>query len=174
MQQANGTIPWFPDAVVHDSGLAQQLLLAFTILDQPGNTLLKETLVLSSLTWLMLRYSRTRRALPLSEQRVLQTKSLLDSCPEQEWSLTTLAAMVELSPWHFLRQFKRLVGMPPHAYLVQARLRKANALMLQGNTLSSVSMQCGFSDQSHFSRHFKSSYGVTPDIFMQGQVGALS
>lgn len=170
LHQSEGTVPWFPDAVLHDPGLAQQLQMAFRLLAQPGNTLLKETLLFSSLSWLMLRYSKTRRTprpLPFSEQRVLQTKMLLDDTPEQEWSLTTLAAMAELSPWHYLRQFKALVGIPPHAYQVQARLRKAKTLMLHGHTLAAVSSQCGFSDQSHFTRHFKNAFGATPGSFIQ-------
>lgn len=173
MQQGNGTIPWFPDAVLHDPGLAQQWQMVFKLLEQPDNMLLKETLLLTSLSWMMLRYSKTRRApvfVPLSEQRVLRTKELLDTCPEQAWSLTALAQLAELSPWHFLRQFKALVGMPPHAYQVQARLRKARGLLLQGNAIATVSTLCGFSDQSHFSRHFKNAFGVTPGIFTQGIV----
>lgn len=121
----------------------------------------------------MLRYSKTRRTprpLPFSEQRVLQIKMLLDDTPEQEWSLSTLAAMAELSPWHYLRQFKALVGIPPHAYQVQARLRKAKTLMLHGHTLAALSSQCGFSDQSHFTRHFKNAFGATPGSFIQSIV----
>lgn len=171
MQQGNGTVPWFPAAVLHDPGLAQQLQLAFKLLEQPGNTLFTETLLFSSLSWMMLRYSKTRQTpttQPLSALRVLRTKELLDSCPEQEWSLTALAQMAELSPWHYLRQFKALVGIPPHAYQVQARLRKARALLLQGNPIATASTLSGFSDQSHFSRHFKSAFGVTPGVFAQG------
>ncbi len=40
--------------------------------------------------------------------------------------------MVGLSAWHFLRQFKKYVGLPPHAWLVQARLQKARQLLKQG------------------------------------------
>ncbi|MGL9734353.1 MAG: AzlC family ABC transporter permease [Symbiopectobacterium sp.] len=54
---------WFPDTVLHDPGLAQQLKMAFRLLAQPGNTLLKEILLFSSLSWLMLRYSKIRRTL---------------------------------------------------------------------------------------------------------------
>lgn len=52
--------------------------------------------------------------------------------------------MVGLSAWHFLRQFKKHVGLPPHAWLVQARLQKARQLLKQGVQIVMVAQQCGF------------------------------
>ncbi|MGL9736415.1 MAG: helix-turn-helix transcriptional regulator [Symbiopectobacterium sp.] len=77
---------------------------------------------------------------------------------------------VGTEPVALLRQFKALVGIPPHAYQVQAWLRKAKTLMLHGHTLAMVSSQCGFSDQSHFARHFKNAFGATPGSFIQNIV----
>lgn len=171
VRQADGQVPWFPEAVLHDPGLAEQLLMTFKLLAQPGNALLKETLLLSSLNWLMLRHSRARGQagrLPQAAQRVQQVQQLIDDCPEQDLSLGTLATTAGLSPWHFLRQFKASTGMPPHAYLVQARLRKARALLLSGQSISSVSTLCGFTDQSHLHRHFKNAFGFTPGEFVRG------
>ncbi|WP_375056571.1 AraC family transcriptional regulator [Zobellella sp. DQSA1] len=171
IRRSEGNIPWFPDAVLHDPGLSEQLLITFNLLSRQGNTLLKETLLLSSLTWLMMRYGKARlppRKLPSAEQRVRITKELIDSCPEQDMSLMELAETAGLSPWHFLRQFKSVVGIPPHAYLVQARLRKAKALLLKGQSVITVSALCGFTDQSHLHRHFKSSFGITPGEFIRG------
>ncbi|MEI7253564.1 AraC family transcriptional regulator [Dickeya dadantii] len=165
-----GATPWFPDAVVHDPGLSAQLRLAFTLLPQAGNSLLKETLLFSSLSWLMLRYSKTRadgRVLPSAGLSILRAKAWLDECPEQDISLLQLAEIAGLSPWHFLRQFKALLGMTPHAYLVQARLRQARSLLIKGAGLSDTASRCGFSDQSHFNRHFKRAMGITPGEFVR-------
>ncbi|MFW1812960.1 helix-turn-helix transcriptional regulator, partial [Acinetobacter ursingii] len=65
-----------------------------------------------------------------------------------------------------LRQFKKYVGLPPHAWLVQARLQKARQLLKQGDQIAMVAQQCGFSDQSHFNRHFKKAMGVTPTQYV--------
>ncbi|MEI7063237.1 AraC family transcriptional regulator [Dickeya chrysanthemi] len=165
-----GAIPWFPDAVVHDPGLSAQFRLAFTLLPQAGNSLLKETLLFSSLSWLMMRYSKTRadgRALPQATPAILRAKCWLDDAPEQDTSLLQLAEITGLSPWHFLRQFKSVVGMTPHAYLIQARLRQARSLLITGISLSDTASQCGFSDQSHFNRHFKRAMGITPGEFVR-------
>ena len=91
----------------------------------------------------------------------------MDSCPEEDHTLTWLAELAGLSHWHFLRQFKLITGMIPHAYLVQARLRKARTLLRQGLTILDTSILCGFTDQSHFHRHFKNSIGLTPGEFIK-------
>ncbi|RBA39309.1 MULTISPECIES: AraC family transcriptional regulator [Acinetobacter] len=161
----HGTAPWFREAVLHDEGLAQQLRLLFDLLEQPSNTLLKQTLFLSTIAWLISKYSQTKpHAADLSnaKQRILNIKELMASMPEQEFSLIELAEMANLSQWHFLRQFKKHVGLSPHAWLIQARLQKSQKLLRQGLNLSEISQQCGFSDQSHFSRHFRQTFRITP------------
>lgn len=171
LPEGKGFVPWFPDAVIHDPGLSEQLLLTFSMLAKEGNNLLKETLLLSSLTLLSVRYSRTRRPpqrLPAATERILRVKDFIESCPEADHTLTRLAELAGLSHWHFLRQFKAVTGLTPHAYLVQARLRKAKELLRQGFTILDTSMICGFTDQSHFHRHFKNSLGLTPGEFIKG------
>ena len=170
LKHENGIIPWFPQAVVHDPGLSAQLQLVFNMLPVEGNSLLKEPLLLTAISWLIIRYSRTPitpAALPCSRSMILQVRDLMMSYPEKNWSLKQLSDVVQLSPWHFLRQFKQTVGMTPHAWLVQARLRKAREMLLQGVTITAVAARCGFSDQSHFTRHFKNSMGVTPGEFIR-------
>lgn len=165
-----GTAPWFREAVLHDEGLAQQLGLLFDLLEQPQNTLLKQSLFLSTIAWLVAQYSQARP--PVTEfssakQRILKVKELMASMPEHEFSLVELATIANLSQWHFLRQFKQYVGLSPHAWLVQVRLQKSQKLLRQGWSLSEISQQCGFSDQSHFSRHFRRTFGISPGGYMR-------
>ena len=56
----HGTAPWFREAVLHDEGLAQQFRLLFDLLEQPNNTLLKQTLFLSTIAWLVSKYSQVK------------------------------------------------------------------------------------------------------------------
>jgi AraC-like DNA-binding protein len=81
--------------------------------------------------------------------------------------LQELAQAAGLSQWHFLRQFKKYVGMTPHLWLVQHRILKAKRLLRAGEPLVNIAMQCGFADQSHFTRHFKKALGVTPQNYRQ-------
>lgn len=162
--------PWFPQAVVQDHGLAQQLVLLFNILEQPENSLLKESLYISTLTYLIRCHARSRPepiVLPRALDKIQLAKELILASPEYDFSLNELAEKVGLSSWHFLREFKRIVGMPPHAWLVQIRLHKAQRLLKQGCPIAMTAQLCGFSDQSHFNRHFKRSLGVTPVHYLQ-------
>ncbi|ETR94126.1 helix-turn-helix transcriptional regulator [Acinetobacter lactucae] len=161
--------PWFPQAVIRDLGLAQQLCLLFDLLEQKDNFLLKETMYLTTLACLMKRHGKSNHTfceLPEAYSKILRVKELLIEMPETNFSLQDLADMVGLSAWHFLRQFKKYVGLPPHAWLVQARLQKARQLLKQGGQIAMVAQQCGFSDQSHFNRHFKKAMGVTPTQYV--------
>ena len=77
-----------------------------------------------------------------------------------------MATYVGLSPWHFLREFKKYTGLPPHSWLVQVRLQKARQLLKQGQSIAMTAQNSGFSDQSHFNRHFKKAVGVTPSQYL--------
>jgi len=64
-----------------------------------------------------------------------------------------------MSPFHLLREFKKAVGVPPHAYLVQRRVDES-PLAAEGRALKLVAIEVGYSDQAHFGREFRRFYGV--------------
>jgi AraC-like DNA-binding protein len=81
-------------------------------------------------------------------------------------TIEDIAAIACLSPFHFMRTFKRAFGVSPHRYLVDMRLQRALSLMgkaLMGKApLGDVARQSGFSDLSAFSKAFRARYGVAP------------
>ena len=76
--------------------------------------------------------------------------------------LEELAKMAGMCRYALVRAFTREIGMPPHAYQIHLRIWKARALIAAGGDLSDVSLQVGFSDQSHLHRHFRRIVGTTP------------
>ncbi len=77
--------------------------------------------------------------------------------------IADLAQLAGLSAGHFGRAFKISFGCSPHAYVLQARVAKAKAILLElDRPLSQVALDCGFCDQAHFSRLFRRIVGAPP------------
>jgi AraC family transcriptional regulator len=78
-------------------------------------------------------------------------------------TVSEIAQVVYMSPYHFTRLFKASTGQTPHQYVVDARVKKAKELLTTGKfTISEVAHQVGFVDQSHLTRHFKRVFGLPP------------
>jgi len=77
--------------------------------------------------------------------------------------LDELARVVNLSPYHFSRQFKSQFGVAPYAFVTNRRVAKAQEMLRNTSVpLKNVALDCGYSDQSHFCRAFRKTLGVTP------------
>lgn len=85
-----------------------------------------------------------------------------------EHSLATLAADHHISTSHLSHLFKRITGYAPMEYLLACRLSAAKTLLTTTNTpVKEIVFRCGFTDESNFSRLFKSRTGLTPREFRQ-------
>jgi AraC-like DNA-binding protein len=76
-----------------------------------------------------------------------------------------LATEVDLNQRYLISLFKSITGIPPHQYQIALRVDLARRLLSEKLPLSNVASKAGFADQSHFNRHFKRIYGVTPGTF---------
>ncbi|WP_194439178.1 helix-turn-helix transcriptional regulator [Vibrio fluminensis] len=82
-----------------------------------------------------------------------------------EHQLDLLAQQVGLSRYQLVRAFKQQYGLPPHAYLMNEKIKRAKHMLKRGDTISDVALDLGFSDQAHFQRHFKRKLSVTPKFY---------
>ena len=74
-----------------------------------------------------------------------------------------LAGLVHWSESQFVRQFQHLLGEPPMRYLVRQRLHAAcQELIASDKTAGAIALDCGFYDQSAFTRAFRDLIGSTP------------
>jgi AraC family transcriptional regulator len=81
----------------------------------------------------------------------------------QAMSLTEIADLVDFSPSHFCRAFKKSTGKSPYQWMIEARIDLAKAnLLKRDRSISEISLQLGFCDQSHFTRTFTKVAGISP------------
>jgi AraC family transcriptional regulator len=74
-----------------------------------------------------------------------------------------LGALIQRSEAHFSRLFKRTFGESPHAFVIRRRLELAAQHMLATDApLSDIALRCGFTDQAHLCKHFRSVTAQTP------------
>jgi transcriptional regulator GlxA family with amidase domain len=81
----------------------------------------------------------------------------------QRVELATLAALVNLSQAHFSRAFKAATGLAPYQWQLDARIRRAQAMLIYTDApLSEIAVATGFADAAHFGRAFRKLSGHTP------------
>ncbi len=81
-------------------------------------------------------------------------------------TLEILAKRAHLSPSQLTRQFRKLFRMTPIDYVLRVRLLMARRRLSQSHdALGDIALECGFYDQSHFTRAFRASTGLTPREF---------
>ncbi len=74
-----------------------------------------------------------------------------------------MAQICKLDRSYFGKVFKSVVGQPPQEFLLRYRMEKAaEALMLTSSAIADISVSVGYANSLHFSRAFKSVYGISP------------
>ncbi|WP_263141921.1 AraC family transcriptional regulator [Pseudomonas sp. RIT-PI-AD] len=84
-------------------------------------------------------------------------------------SLAELERVSGRDRWSLSRDFRALYGTSPYRYLTLRRLEQARHLLLGGFGLADVAVTVGFSDQSHLTRHFGKTYGLSPAYWLRMQ-----
>lgn len=97
------------------------------------------------------------------ERRIATAVRFIELHFRRPLSLEELSALVGISPYHFLRTFKQVVGLTPHQFLLRRRLREA-ALRLRTTRepVLDIALDVGFADLSNFNHTFRAAFGTTP------------
>jgi AraC-like DNA-binding protein len=158
--------PFFPAPVVHDPNGVALFTAAHRLLEEGGDPLLADELLLRAFAHCLVRHARIVPA-PAGREKgsVARVKALLGARHAEELTLAELAAEAGLSRHHLIRAFRRETGHTPHAYLVDRRIDAAKHLLRRGETPADVAAATGFCDQAHLTRAFKARIGVTPGVY---------
>ena len=105
----------------------------------------------------------------LSRERLKRVRDYIEAYLDDRLTLTDLATVACLSPYHFSRSFEQSIGVGPQRYVMQRRLERATALIRRTNQpLAEMAQRVGFVDQSHLTSIFRRETGVTPGRYRVG------
>jgi AraC-like DNA-binding protein len=159
-----GPLPFAREPVTDDARLIAALAPALDDLDTGFEDLQRDQIVVDVATALAaLDRSTHRPTIDAACRRAIAiARDFLDANVEHVVRSNQLEALTGLSRFALTRHFRAGLGTSPYRYLVMRRLDRARRLMVSGVGLAEVAAASGFADQSHLSRHFKRTYGVSP------------
>lgn len=99
------------------------------------------------------------------EPWISSVRTQLERHPERKFGIEAMAHSVHVSKYHFIRCFRRSVGLTPHQFQIQNRVRKAQRLLPCTECFTQVAFTAGFFDQSHMIREFEKWTGLTPTAY---------
>ena len=164
----SGPTPFFAEHVIVDDRLAARLGSAHRSLERDVDSPTAAATMLGFLSELTCRHAEFRS--PTPEPALLRAWAYLIEHISDNTSLRSLAEVVGVSPFHLARCFRKAFGLPPHEFLVNARVEHARRLLARGRSIAQVLGETGFADQSHLTRCFRSRVGLTPGRFQKSKI----
>lgn len=157
----------FEDARLRSTIMAFSAILQDRAVDVAGYAETLGALLIYELN----RFSRTSLQLSvldggLSQQQVHRAVDYIESKLTDHITIADLADLLGLSRAHFIRAFKRAVGIPPHQFILRRRIERAKELLSENRmSVSTVAHTTGFNGLNQLTRVFRRVVGVTPTGF---------
>ncbi len=100
------------------------------------------------------------------ERRIAIAVRQIEARAEEPLTLSDLSRAAAMSPYHFLRTFRAIVGMTPHQYILHTRVHRAAVrLRRTAESISAIAFSAGFNDLSTFNRLFARIIGSSPSAY---------
>jgi len=166
IQQALGgrPLPFVVDPVVDRSVFENALPAALWHLEDPIDDAAQVELTTAVADMLTTAAARTGAAKggSLRLAALQAVRDLITARPAAPLSLETLESVSGLDRWTLARQFRAAFGTSPSSFRTMRQLDQVRRLIRDGHPLAAAAFAAGFADQSHMSRMFKRTYGLTP------------
>ncbi|EHR51309.1 DNA-binding domain-containing protein, AraC-type [Saccharomonospora marina XMU15] len=160
-------LPFVAEPVLRDAGTGSRLGAYLADIDDSLDEL-QAAEITSAVADVLARHAKPARprrtSLDLPAMR--RVRSVLLDDPTTQHPVGELERVAGLDRWTIARQFRAAFGTSPTRFRTMRRLDRARALMLAGHGLSEVAVLAGFADQSHLTRMFKRTYGLTPSAWV--------
>lgn len=159
------TLPRFTRNLLADRDLIDSFLSLHRGLEAGRDPLHQRELLIDSFGRLFERHGRAGggiEAAPKDRATFQKVAKMMWERYADSLLLDDLAGAVGLTTFQLIGLFKRVVGLTPHTYLIQLRLRAACRHIRAGMPIAEVTVVAGFCDQSALTHRFRQSYGVTP------------
>ncbi|WIM09373.1 AraC family transcriptional regulator [Enhydrobacter sp.] len=161
---AGAAVPYVPDVVADDAGMALILREAFTDFPRPLEPLAVDAIVARLAELLAARSDAPPppRKTATARRAVERARDFLIAEAPRIVASEELESVTGLDRFALARHFRAAYATSPHRFQVGRRLARAQTLIARGQPLSEVAAATGFADQSHLTRHFSSRFGLTP------------
>ena len=100
------------------------------------------------------------------ERRVTDALRRIEAQAPEQLTLADLARVAAMSPYHFLRTFRAVMGMTPYQFVLRTRLHRAAVRLRRSDaSISTIAFDAGFNDLSTFNRRFRRLMGASPRAY---------
>lgn len=104
------------------------------------------------------------------QRRISEVLRRIEAEAPERLALADLAREAAMSPYHFLRSFRQVVGITPHQFVLHTRLHRAAVRLRRSDEpISTIAFDAGFNDLSTFNRRFRRVMGVSPSAYRTGR-----
>lgn len=102
----------------------------------------------------------------LSSYSLRQVLEYIRSHLSQDLAIADIAQVAGMSPYYLMRMFKKSMHITVRQYIIQMRIDRARELLRSRElSIAEISLQCGFTNQSHFTNVFRQLTETTPKAY---------
>ena len=164
-------LPFIQHGISTDPRLYAATELLLRSLDAPLDPL-EEDDALFDLAHALSAVSAAPRSIqPFDYRAAERAREFIHGALERTVTLEELERHSGRDRWSLSRDFRLLFGTSPYRYLTMRRLDLVRSLLLQGQSLVGAALLAGFADQSHMTRHFGKTYGLSPARWLKMRAG---